>query len=123
VKVAFVVPGPPVPWERSGVARNGRHYTQPRSEAAQELIKMCATVAAYRLKEPWNARAKRYGIRLFFWLPDERTRDWDNLAKQVTDALNKVMYADDNRIFQASVGKDIDRLKPRTEVELEVLVP
>lgn len=123
MKITFTVPGPPVPWQRAGKTRGGHHYTKPESEAAREAIQAHASVAAYRFGK-WNARAKSYALRLTFYLPDRRARDWDNLGKQVSDALNKLLYPDDAKIDDGHVRKRYDDPKhPRTEVELEVLEP
>lgn len=120
LRISFVVPGPPVPWQRAGTTRSGRHYTPERSKEHRAAIQKFAMVAAYRQPE-WNAGATSYKLTLRFFLPDSRARDWDNLGKQVSDALNKLLYEDDRRIDEVSISKRIDRARPRTEVELEVL--
>lgn len=47
------------------------------------------------------------GIRMEFWMPDRHIRDYDNLAKLVTDALNRVAYLDDGQINQAVIIKHL----------------
>lgn len=42
-------------------------------------------------------------ITLTFWAATRRGRDWDNLAKLFTDALNGVAYEDDRQIIDARV--------------------
>lgn len=42
-------------------------------------------------------------LTLTFWTATRRGRDWDNLAKLFTDALNGVAYRDDRQIIEASV--------------------
>ncbi len=42
-------------------------------------------------------------LTLTFWTATRRGRDWDNLAKLFTDALNGVAYMDDRQIIEASV--------------------
>lgn len=42
-------------------------------------------------------------ITLIFWTMTRRGRDWDNLAKLFTDALNGVAYEDDRQIIDANV--------------------
>ena len=120
LRISFVVPGPPVPWQRAGTTRSGRHYTPERSKEHRAAIQKFAMVAAYRQPE-WNAGATSYKLTLRFFLPDSRARDWDNLGKQVSDALNKLLYEDDRRIDEVSISKRIDRARPRSAVELEVL--
>ena len=121
MKLAFTVPGPPVPWQRSGTTRAGRHYTKPESVQARADIQKHAMIAAYRNPE-WNAGAKSYAATMTFFLPDRRVRDWDNLGKQVSDALNKLLYSDDSKIDDVRIRKDYDDPEhPRIEVVLEVL--
>lgn len=42
-------------------------------------------------------------ITITFWMATRQGRDWDNLAKLLTDALNGVAYMDDRQIIDASV--------------------
>lgn len=42
-------------------------------------------------------------LALTFWTATRCGRDWDNLAKLFTDALNGVAYMDDRQIIEASV--------------------
>lgn len=42
-------------------------------------------------------------ITLTFWSATRRGRDWDNLAKLFTDALNGIAYQDDRQIIDACV--------------------
>jgi Holliday junction resolvase RusA-like endonuclease len=121
VKIAFTVLGVPVPWQRSGTTRGGRHYTPTKSVEARAAIQKSAMIASYRCPS-WNARAKSYGLTLTFYLPDRHVRDWDNLGKQVSDALNKLLYPDDRLIDEVRIRKRYDDPeRPRTEAELEVL--
>lgn len=54
-------------------------------------------------------------ITLIFWTMTRRGRDWDNLAKLFTDALNGVAYEDDRQIIDASVHvRRPDMLVPGT---------
>lgn len=52
-----------------------------------------------------------------FWFPDLRKRDAGNYRKALTDALSKVIYADDRQVIDEHyVRMDIDRVNPRCEV-------
>lgn len=54
-------------------------------------------------------------ITLIFWTMTRRGRDWDNLAKLFTDALNGVAYEDDRQIIDANVHvRRPDKLVPGT---------
>ena len=55
------------------------------------------------------------------YFPDARRRDADNVLKAVMDGLNGVAYDDDSRVVSATVTKDIDRERPRTEVTVRYL--
>lgn len=59
--------------------------------------------------------AKLYGIHprrlvapilvmMDFYMPDNRRKDWDNLAKLPQDALNGIAYEDDSQIMYAIVA-------------------
>lgn len=120
MRIAFTVEGPPIPCARARVTRFGS-YLPERSRAYQEHVKMTAMLAAYQLKQAWNARAKTYGIELRFFKANHGRADFDNLAKSVTDALTKLLYPDDSAIVRALITVEVDRGRPRAEVELEVL--
>ena len=44
--------------------------------------------------------------------------DWDNMAKSITDALNKLAYQDDNQIVEAHVYKYYST-DPRAEITIQ----
>jgi Holliday junction resolvase RusA-like endonuclease len=58
-----------------------------------------------------------------FWLPDARTKDFDNLKKHLADAANGVLWADDSQVKRAAQLVDIDRERPRTEVLVGLYEP
>ena len=47
--------------------------------------------------------------------------DFDNHAKSICDALNKIVYADDSQIIRCVVEKITDGLNPRVEVKISEL--
>jgi Holliday junction resolvase RusA-like endonuclease len=55
-------------------------------------------------------------IKLFFG--DKRQRDWDNYHKLSQDAMNKIVFNDDNQIQKATVEKFYDKDNPRIEIEI-----
>jgi hypothetical protein len=60
-------------------------------------------------------------VALWFYVPDKRRRDWDNMAKAITDALNGHAYADDSQIARAYVDVALNHSNPRTLVIVEPL--
>jgi len=115
----IVVPGPPVPWERTA-GSGGRRFTPERSRAYKKTIRLAGTwaVRAAQMKAPWIGPCK---VTWHVYLPDLRTRDWDNLGKAPSDGLNKIVWDDDNWIIWSLVVKHIDRKNPRMEIEVEFL--
>ena len=53
----------------------------------------------------WQPYPGPIRISLTFWLANRRGRDWDNLAKLTTDALNGIAWVDDRQIIHADVHK------------------
>jgi len=56
-----------------------------------------------------------------FWVPDNKRRDVDNLAKHLMDAANGVLWHDDSQVRRSAQLADLDRKNPRTEILLGVL--
>lgn len=124
--VHFVVPGPVVPWQRAASV-GARRFTPPKQRAYQANVRMHALAA--RPRGPWlPSKASRYRVDVEAYLPDERRRDLDNVAKTILDALNGVLYLDDSQVVTLLVATHIDRAEPRVvvavrEVEREPVSP
>lgn len=113
--MSFEVPGLPVPWMRAQ-KRGKRHFTAPGMAAHKERVAYAFQAAR---APAWRLDGK-YELTLEFWLPDYAVRDWDNLAKLVSDALNKLAWNDDNQVMRATVEKYIDPAwSSRTYVTIE----
>ena len=97
---SITIPGAPVPKGRPRVYRG--HGITPQRTRDAEIRVRSAWMAKYPRDPPSTAPLR---IRLRFWMPDRRTRDWDNLAKLATDALNSVAWKDDVQIVEARVSK------------------
>lgn len=117
--VTFIVPGPPKPWQRAAVSRYGAHYTELETKAFQFSVKLMAANAVAKLAA-WPLDA-RYRVTIAAYFADKRSRDLDNVAKSVCDAMNKTAYADDRQIDLLVVGRHIDKANPRTVVSVEVI--
>lgn len=113
------VPGPPVPWQRTQGAGN-RRFTPAKMRAYKAHVARCAHYAmmAAGYRAPWDGP-----VRLFcaVYLPDMIHRDWDNLGKAPSDALNGVVWTDDHWIVDARVIKHLDKANPRMELNVEFL--
>lgn len=102
------VPGDPLSKARPRVY-NGHGVTDRRTRNAENRV-----YSEFRRKygnvEPIKGPVR---IRLKFWMASRHPRDWDNLAKLATDALNGVAYQDDVQIVEAQVSKVLpDRRVP-----------
>ena len=60
-------------------------------------------------------------IDIQFFMPTKRKVDVDNLAKLVTDALNRIAYKDDSQIEDMRLRRYLDRDEPRTVISLYIL--
>jgi Holliday junction resolvase RusA-like endonuclease len=90
--VSFTVPGPVVPWQRAASV-GARRFTPAKQRAYQANVRMHALAA--RPRGPWlPSKHARYRVDVEAYLPDERRRDLDNIAKTILDALNGVLYLD-----------------------------
>jgi len=103
--VAFTVPGVPVPWQRSKQSGK-RHYTAPEVTGHMERVAYTFQSAVADRAGTW-ALDGVYRLHLTFVLPDYKTRDWDNLAKLVSDALNTLAWHDDNQVMLGHVEKRV----------------
>lgn len=104
------VPGNPVPKERPRF--NGRiAYTPKKTRDAEDWIR------AHCNRLPCLTGPLK--LRIAFFRKDAQPCDLDNLAKLVQDALNGRAFKDDRQIVVLAASKEIDRKRPRTEIEIE----
>lgn len=54
--------------------------------------------------DPWEGEVH---MTVFFYLPDNRKRDLDNLLKPLLDALNGIVYLDDKQVTSIFMRKKI----------------
>ena len=129
--IKFTVPGIPVAKARPRVTRT-HTYTPQKTKDYEELVKW-SFKSAYKgqlLEGP-----VRIDILLFMYIPKKVSKkrramkeareilpikqpDWDNMAKSITDALNKLAYEDDNQIVEAHVYKYYST-DPRAEITIQ----
>jgi crossover junction endodeoxyribonuclease RusA len=118
IELHFVVPGPPLPKQRARQGRGGHWYTPQPTRDYEQAVSAYAMVS--RVRSRWgraDARC-RFVVTVDAYLPDERTRDIDNVGKSVLDALNHNVWRDDRQVSRLVVNRHIDRSAPRTEVTI-----
>jgi Holliday junction resolvase RusA-like endonuclease len=114
----FTVPGPPVPKQRARQGRGGHWYTPPETRGYELAVSACGTVARIRSRWPKADPVGRFDVMIHVFLPDERARDVDNIAKSILDALNRNVWRDDRQVARLVVNRHVDRATPRTEVTI-----
>lgn len=115
--IRVVVPGPPVPWERTR-GSNGHRYNAPRTRAYESHVRMCASAEVLRMRWPKPQSGYRYDVTMLIHFSDARRRDLTNVAKAVEDACNGVIWHDDSEITRLLLLGAIDRVRPRVEVDV-----
>lgn len=105
--VSFFVEGNPVP-KQSYRAVKGGGYTDPRVKNWANTV---AHVAKMNMIDK-DLFTGNISVELQFFLPDKRRKDWDNLAKNVMDALNGIVYRDDSQVTMATIEKAYDKNEP-----------
>lgn len=131
----ITIPGAPFGKGRHRVTGTGIVYTPKETVNYEALVKQTFSAAfpewvpadsavgvqivAY-LEIPKSAsRAKRLGMTCGAIRPTKKP-DFDNIAKAITDPLNKIAYRDDSQIISCGVEKWYGD-RPRVEVYIRVL--
>lgn len=133
--IIFTVPGKPTAWQRAGLStKQGRAliYTKSESRSYQSLVREAAQAKWQREPSagPFNLsvtvsvlRPKAHYLRgvLRPSAPDLccRRPDLDNVAKQIGDALNGVVWRDDAQINTLRVERIWSHIADRVEVIIE----
>lgn len=120
MKLAFTVPGPPVPKERPRVVTRDGKSVAFTPEATRDYEKHVRTVAwAHTLNSGWPLRA-HYSLVLRVYRK-RATGDWDNYAKAICDGAEGQLWHNDRQIRRATVDIIDGDPNPRVEVEVETL--
>ncbi len=124
--LSFTIMGPPVPCDRARVVSvsdaRGTHtrgVTPAKTRAYENHVRTLA-MAAVSQARGWPVAADAYAVTIRIYRA-QRRGDWDNFAKAITDAMNKVVYPDDRLIRRALVEMFEDPARPRAEVTVEVM--
>jgi Holliday junction resolvase RusA-like endonuclease len=123
MRLAFLVPGSPVPCARPRVVRQpGRGVRTIMPKATVDYESRVALVALSCRPEDWPLDAQRYSVDLFICRGEKRG-DCDNFLKGVLDGLTGVLWKNDARVTKASVELVEAGTKrvPHTFVVVEVL--
>lgn len=112
-ELTFVVPGKPQAWQRPG-GGTGRRFTEHATRDAEKVVGQYAALALGR-RLPLSCSVE---LGLWFYLPDRRARDLDNLEKLVKDALNGIAWLDDRQVTDTAKLKRVDPANPRTIVRV-----
>jgi Holliday junction resolvase RusA-like endonuclease len=112
----YLLPGKPPSKPRPRFGK-GNAYASTEQKAAER-----ATALQLRAHYPELLEGPLVLV-MTFWLPDNRRRDVDNLAKHLMDAANGVLWKDDSQVRRSAQLADLDRENPRTEVLLGQLSP
>ncbi|MFD2334646.1 RusA family crossover junction endodeoxyribonuclease [Cohnella sp. GCM10020058] len=76
---------------------------------------------AWKGRTGWSEQEKKTIVRLWFFWPDQRRRDTHNTLKLLLDGLVKAgIYTDDKLALPQVMDYEIDRHRPRVEIEFEV---
>lgn len=86
-------------------------YTPARTREHQEVIAWEARVAMQGMKPS----KRRFFVELTFWA-QRKTADGDNLEKAVLDAVEGIIYENDNQVETVIRRKLVDTKRPRTKV-------
>lgn len=136
MRVAFFIPGRPVPQARPRVTRNGSHtYTPKRSADAQKHVAGIALdarmTAGYGLVEDGPVEVRMYAYfaypvntpkkHLVDQQPYTGKPDVENVAKMVMDACTGILWRDDSQVTALTISKVrvVDRDGEGTHVEVE----
>jgi Holliday junction resolvase RusA-like endonuclease len=87
------IPGEPLPWKRAGEGHFGKYN---KSKGAQENIAWAVVAALPHLKRA--PHSSLWGVRMRFFYSRGTPGDLDNLAKNVCDALQSVVWDNDSKV-------------------------
>ena len=110
-------------WMRDGGALVRR---SPPWAAASKCLKVAAKRSARRNGKrlpncscPWCSA--QYRLRLLIVLPDKRTRDEDNIEKNILDACTGILWWDDRQALVEAKERAYSKANPRVEVEIRLV--
>jgi Holliday junction resolvase RusA-like endonuclease len=124
-RLAFTVPGKPVPKGRPRVVRSGGRAHAFTPKRTRDYENQCAWTAAGALAQakawPVSLTVPRFAVALRVFGAHGNT-DMDNVAKAVLDGFEGVLYANDRQVTRLTVERCAGKGDaPRVEVVVEVI--
>lgn len=127
--LTFEVPGRPVGKGRPRVLRSGRTYTPKRTaDYERQVAAACVAAAMHR---PWRMDSPDYAVTVqsHVSLTKKGTRrtsrggcpDIDNVIKLVCDALEGVVYEDDDQVTRVAGETIHGSAEERLRVTVEII--
>ena len=105
----YFVPGTPRPKARPRVV-NGHAYTPERTREWEDAVRMLYQGPTYE---------GDLTMTLYFYMPNRRRVDIDNLVKAVFDGLNGKAYHDDGQIVALHATKAIGKNEPGVWISVD----
>jgi Holliday junction resolvase RusA-like endonuclease len=131
--IEFFVPGIPRPkqsvqadtrpenqvYQASSGKYRSRYFKPKRVLQWENTIKPVARNAIqFEPEEAYPIRGY-CSVQLAFILPDKHKRDLDNLSKAVLDALNGIIFEDDNKVVDLVIQKRYNKAQSGVFVRIE----
>ena len=108
-----------LPLPDNGLSPNARlHWSK-----VAKLKKRARNIASVYASHQWFFKFKAESYKLVFYWPDKRRRDKDNAAarcKAYLDGIADFLEQDDSEWDFDGVAFEIDREKPRLEIQLKI---
>ena len=118
MEVKIEIPGKPQAKQRAYVPKFGKAFTKRETALYENLVKLAySTQTTYTftgaveivinimVKPPESTSKKKYQEMIDGKILPVKRPDVDNVAKSITDALNKIAYNDDSQITYMLVKK------------------
>ena len=117
----FTIEGEPVPAQMGAVFPDGRVAKQhPRVRSYKDRARLLTGLNVRRAQ--WSAGPEEsFAVTLRAFVGTLRVIDCDNIAKLALDCLKHIAFPDDRQVMRLLVEKELDRERPRLEVEIERL--
>lgn len=112
------VPGIPRAKQSFIVVGHGRGAASPTVKAWQEQVGWHT-----RQLQPAPDPQSRYKVTLHFYTTKYRAGDCDNLSKAVLDALNGIIWKDDDQVDELHIFKQKEPTNPGVEITISPVPP
>lgn len=115
-ELSFFLPIPPSVNHMYMNTYGGGKRLTPKAEAWVKFARRLTNEAVQKSK--WNMERKGYWLvcEMVFWFPDKRKRDSHNSFKCMFDALEGIVYENDQYVLPRVMHCGLDRDNPRIEL-------